>query len=605
MRGRVGGRCAAWRAARDTFADRAKVNQLPAHGTSGKPVHMKNIPTAASLSVTLTVVFLSAGADPVAAQDAEAEPNAPDDQALVIPAEDLEWHLADPEPARAYCETQLKEARAANDKANIKLYTRMIERSDTIRRPEQIHLTLEEAIRLTLENNYKIETQRFNPAIERTKVVEAQAAFDAVFFSDITKSIADTPTGSELAASDTDYLSSSYGVRKLLPTGMQVSAAYEFTRTKTSFQFQTVNPEYFSDLLFEIRQPFLRGFGLDYNLSAIRVAKNSERISDLAFAREVRDRLGEVEERYWRLVEARRNVVITARLLADYEQIYDYLDARRDFDIMPVQIAATKANLETSKAEFFRVRAGLFNAEDQLIASMNADKVDLADGVEIIPDDFPHFRRLVVDRLAEVQTALENRREIKEQELRIANAKIAVGRAKIDELPRLDVLFQYKIDGLAGTLDKSFDEMSRHKYVDYVIGVQFELPIGNRGPRAAHLRANLQHAQALAGLKAAFEDIILDVNLAARGLSTAYEQIAPSYESAKARKREVESIVARAERKDLNTLNSELGARQSLASARRAMLNAIIEYNLAIANLERSKGTLLRYNNVHLAEETD
>jgi len=245
------------------------VSRRAARGVAGGPRHVR-------------LVFLSAGAGPAAAQDAEAATNAADVHAVAIPAEEIEWHLADPEAARAYSEAKLKEAQADDRKADIRRYTRWIERSDTIRRPEQMHLTLEEAIRLTLENNYKIEVQRFNPAIERTKVVEAQAAFDAVFFSDITKSIADTPTGSQLAASDTDYFSSSYGVRKLLPTGMQVSAAYEFKRTKTSFQFQIVNPEYFSDLVFDIRQPFLRGFGLDYNLAAIRVANNNERISDSA-----------------------------------------------------------------------------------------------------------------------------------------------------------------------------------------------------------------------------------------------------------------------------------------------------------------------------------
>ncbi|MCH7632931.1 MAG: hypothetical protein IIB59_06935, partial [Planctomycetes bacterium] len=106
-------------------------------------------------------------------------------------------------------------------------------------------------------------------------------------------------------------------------------------------------------------------------------------------------------------------------------------------------------------------------------------------------------------------------------------------------------------------------------------------------------------------LKRVLEDTILDVNLATRAVSTAFDQIAPSLESAESREREVASIVTRAERKDLNTLNSELGARQSLANARRAMLNALVEYNIAIVDLERSKGTLLNYHNVVIPTETD
>jgi len=88
-------------------------------------------------------------------------------------------------------------------------------------------------------------------------------------------------------------------------------------------------------------------------------------------------------------------------------------------------------------------------------------------------------------------------------------------------------------------------------------------------------------------------------------MSTAYDQIGPSFEAAEARVKEVDSIVARAERKDINTLNSELSARQSLANARRAMVAAMVEYNIAIIDLERAKGTLLTYNNVFIPPDEE
>ena len=77
----------------------------------------------------------------------------------------------------------------------------------------------------------------------------------------------------------------------------------------------------------------------------ILITKNDRRIGDLVFRRQVRDTLREVEEIYWRLVQARRDVVITARLLAEFEAIYEYLVARQDFDITPVQIAALHCQL--------------------------------------------------------------------------------------------------------------------------------------------------------------------------------------------------------------------------------------------------------------------
>jgi len=67
----------------------------------------------------------------------------------------------------------------------------------------------------------------------------------------------------------------------------------------------------------------------------------------------------------------------------------------------------------------------------------------------------------------------------------------------------------------------------------------------------------------------------------------------------------VDSIIARAERKDFNSLNSELSARQSLANARRAMLAAIVDYNIATIDLQRARGTLLEYNHVVVPGTSD
>lgn len=521
-----------------------------------------------------------------------------------LPMERLRWHIPDPEHDRRNAEQLLSDARARGDNAQITQTTRVIRRVDEIRRPDQRSLTLDEAIRISLESNYDIEVASFEPAIQTTRLVEAQAAFDAVFFTNIIKNNIDRPSGSQLTATDLDLFQSSYGVRKVLPSGMTASAAYELNRTKSTLEFQGVNPEYTSNFVLEMRQPMLRGFGLDYNRSLIMIARNDRRISQHAFERQVRDTLRLVDEYYWRLVEARRDIVITSRLLADFEAIYEYLEARQAFDITPVQLSATLANLQQARADFVRRRANVFDAEDRLVSVMNGTDLNLAQSVEIIPEELPQTPQIVIDRLAEVQTALQYRPELREQELRVASAQILVGRAKNEELPRFDLTWRTTYDGLAQNADGSFDQMTQGNFIEYFIGVEIEVPIGNRGPKAAHKRARLQYEQQVSQLKATFERVILDVNLVVRALQTAFDQIVPSFEAAEAREREVQSIVARAERKDINTLTTELNARQSLAGARRAMLGSMVNYNIAIADLERAKGTLLQFHNIIIPDES-
>lgn len=88
-----------------------------------------------------------------------------------------------------------------------------------------------------------------------------------------------------------------------------------------------------------------------------------------------------------------------------------------------------------------------------------------------------------------------------------------------------------------------------------------------------------------------------------RKVGTTYDALGPSFESAMSREREVQSIVALAERKDLNTLNSELGARRGLATARRNMLSSMVAYNVAIIDLQRAKGTLLEHHNITIPSD--
>ena len=321
-------------------------------------------------------------------------------------------HTPDPFHDRPRAITLLEEAKRGKNQAVIASLERFLERIDTIRRDRQVRLTLEAVIRTALSHSYAISVESHNPAIETTRVVEAEAAFDALFFIDVVKRIEDKPSASELSSTDLDFFQLSTGIRKLLPTGMQVSGTYLMQRTKTALSFQQLNPAYFNSLELSLRQPLLRGFGIDYNRSVIRVAKNNRRLSDLAFFRMVQDTVHQVETLYWRLVQARREVVIATRTLADFERIYDWLVARRDFDVMEVQLQATKANLEQSRAEFIVTHAAVADAVDALIAAINDPNLNLAEDIEIIPEDFPFLDPLSIDRLAEVQTALEQRPEI-------------------------------------------------------------------------------------------------------------------------------------------------------------------------------------------------
>jgi len=385
---------------------------------------------------------------------------------------------------------------------------------------------------------------------------------------------------------------------------MQVSGFYELNRQKIALSFQNINPAYTSTFNLEMRMPLLRGSGIDYNRASIRIENKDREIKNWEFRGQIRDTLSNVDQSYWRLVQARRELAITVRLLGQFESIYKGFEARR-YEIVPSELATTKARLERTRAEFINKIAAVNDAQLQLLAILNDPSLPIGGDTEIIPVDFPQLSPLVVDPTAEVQTALDNRWELKAGELEIAKARIEVGKAKNLELPQLDVTFRYSIDGLSNKADRSFDQMSGSNFQSYFVTVEFGVPLGNRAARANSTGRRLAVAKAESELRKRFEGIIFDVLRAARALRTNYLQIGPSLESAESSEEEVATLVARATGKDPDSLDRELRAREAVATQRSTMLKAVIDYNIAIVNLEAKKGTLLRYNNIDVVTSSE
>src|SRR5436305_3335277 len=82
----------------------------------------------------------------------------------------------------------------------------------------QISVTIEEVRRYALQNNLDLKVDLLNPAIAKTSLSEAQAAFEALFVTDVAYSKSDSPTASKLESSEAESVSVTPGVRIPLRT---------------------------------------------------------------------------------------------------------------------------------------------------------------------------------------------------------------------------------------------------------------------------------------------------------------------------------------------------------------------------------------------------
>ena len=99
------------------------------------------------------------------------------------------------------------------------------------------------------------------------------------------------------------------------------------------------------------------------------------------------------------------------------------------------------------------------------------------------------------------------------------------------------------------------------------------------------------------------EEILADVNIAVHNLNNTYDEIDVRLQAAEASQNEIDSYLALqdTERQDAFTpqfLNLKLNADERLASSQITAVQTLISYNIAIKDIHRAQGTLLRYNNI-------
>ena len=421
---------------------------------------------------------------------------------------------------------------------------------------EVISLGLQDCIERALKYNYDIRVGSYGPSIQMTEVVQAEAAFDAVLFataqyddtdrgnntSEFTTRDIITSTGTETIripsdpyrrAHDYNY---SLGLRQRLPTGATLQAAQLLRRFRNitdedALYYRTF---YEYDLQLEFRQPLLRDFGLYVNRASISAARNNYGISRQQFYLDVISTVLSVEQNYWQLWLARQQAKVFEGLLSEAKVTLSKLEIRRRQDANTEVVMQTTALMDRATAGIVSSLSRIRQQQDLLLDSMNDPCLPLGAPWEIVPLDYPTVRRYAVDVDKARDYALQRRPEKIAQVLRLANAGLAIGVAKNQVLPRLDLVLQQDNTGPGRTNSGAWDEQWDHDLVSHSVGLNFEVPIGNRAATASLMRARQQQRQEEARLAGLQEQILAEVNIAVHRVRDTFEEIGARKLSAQA-----------------------------------------------------------------------
>lgn len=483
-------------------------------------------------------------------------------------------------------------------------------------------ITLADAIKRNVANNLDVRAAGYSPGIDSARIIEAQARFDPVLFANGSADITNRRTGGS-SYTDPRFIGTTQqssviidrnretvftgqaGVRQVLENGAQIEISEQIRQTDGNPNNFILDPYREADLVLQITQPLLRDFGEDVNRARIDIARNNAEISVLDFRKALEDSIDKTEEVYWALADAQNAVNIQLQRVQGAEDTADVVSKRLAVDQSQLQLAQAAAEAESRRAALTAARARVRDLSDQLKQLMNDPEFPTASATVLVAESNPLDQSVRFDLDDMIDTALQHRLEIGQQFLRVGNADITLRAAKNNLLPQLNLQGKFNPMGLGPQFDDSIDSQSDFNKLSYSIGLQFELPLGNREARAIYRRSLLQRMQTITQYQSLTESISLEVRQQSRQVETSWEQLRRFRAARFSREQALRAIIAQelaATPLTPGFIDLKLRTQDFLAEAQLAESQSLASYNIAISKLEKAKGTILKYNNITMDE---
>jgi len=483
-----------------------------------------------------------------------------------------------------------------------------------------VRLSLHEIIQRAVANNHDVKVAGYQPAIEGARVVESEGNFDPIFFTNLQYQHKNELNGgnifnsfnggglivSNVLESDTTQLQT--GVQQNLDSGGQIQVQYETGTSWLNPQQSQFNPVYTSDLNLQLTQPLLKNFGYNVNHARIVIDRLNQKVSMQEFRKTVEQNASDIEKAYWQLMQTERDIQIEKDLvqqtLDEYNILFDRM--QKGLDVSDLQVQQAASALETRRGQLVQFKSQARDLSDQIKGLMSDPEYPVSSNTIILPADQPVEQVMQFDEEDQVHTAMGNRLELAEQQIKIDEAAITENVAKNNLLPELDVTASVGPQGAGPDEPSALQTNAEFDHIDGSLGLKLQVPLGNRGPRGILERSVNQRLQAIEQYRAFIETIAVDVKTATRQVTTTWDRINIAR---RARYDAQQALIRINDREKANQpltpefVQLKLQIQESLSQAFQDEAQALANYNIALAQLEKAKGTLLRYNNIVMQED--
>jgi outer membrane protein TolC len=485
----------------------------------------------------------------------------------------------------------------------------------------EVPLTLEDSIVKALKSNLNIAVEVVGPDLAAAGVSLAREYFMPSLQVDFTGNRYEQPstwslqtTGQYIQRSTDSGLS----VVQQIPYGGSLSFSLGYTWSKTNQLYQNYNPSFGGTLNFMLTQPLLRNFGLTMSRKAIIVAQNNLEISRSQFKSVLINTVYQVEEAYWNLVYAIENLKVAQQSL---ELGQDLLaKTKKEVEVgqtAPIEVLSAEAEVASREATILQAESLIKRRQDQLRALLSTGNEPGAAGQVLVPADKPAFKPYTISVEEAMQKAMDMRPDLASAKYNIETKKVNFRVAKNQLLPQLDLRVSKLSPGITGdrfiypddnpflppigleegSPTQAVQDAFRFLYNNWTVSLTFSIPLGDIISKSNYTQAKLDLQQTEARLKLQEQQIFLEVSDAVLVLETAAKSV-----QALRIARELSERRLEAEMKKLNvgmtTNYFVLQYQNDLANKRSQELRALVDYNVAVANIAKVTGANLENRNI-------
>lgn len=489
-----------------------------------------------------------------------------------------------------------------------------------------VNWTLRDAVIKALENNVDIELERENVRLAQYDIAAAQGVYDPTTTSTILYNAAQSPntfrfSGVSVDTQANNRLTYNFGARKNLEKyGTYLQA--DFNNSRSTSNSSNFSPQYSPNLAFNITQPLLKNFQTDINRRTIKIAKRQLDLSDAVFRQRAIEIISNVQRAYWDLALAISNEKVQRDSVKLAEtQLNNNQRQVEVGTLAPIDVVQSAAVLESRRQQVYQAMDQIAQAENALKAlTVNSPNDELWKS-RIEPVESFDVKPMMIPLDDAVKLAQANRPELKQYALQKDINKINLDFYANQAKPQVDLVGSYGVLGVGGTPNSgvaagnifpqfiggygtSLKNLFKQSFPTYSVGIQFSFPLRNRTAQANLGRAKEQQRQLDLQTRRQMQNIELDVRNAVQSLETAKLRI----EAARAATEYARQQLEGEEKKFQAGLSSTffvLQRQTDLSSARGSELQALADYNKAVAQLQKVISTTLSSNSIEIKSDID